>query len=111
MSEERSPIVNGPGNLLLPLALVVVTVLVWAGFQTYQLVRDRQALEALRAGQESKVEGAAKVRARFDAIARKTADLAAQGNSGAKLIMEELRKSGVPLPPGASAPAVPAPGK
>ena len=111
MPEEGPPVVNGRANLLLPLALVVVTVFVWAGFQTYQLVRDRQALQALRAGQESKIEGAAKVRARFDTLTRKTAELAAQGNPGAKLIVEELRKSGVTIPASPSAPAPPPPGK
>jgi hypothetical protein len=111
MPEERPPFTTGPANLLLPLALVVITLFVWAGFQTYQLVRDRQALHALRAGQESKIQSAAKVRVRFDTITRKTAELAAQGNAGAKLIVEELRKSGVTFPPGPSAPAPAPPGK
>jgi hypothetical protein len=111
MPEERPPFMNGPANLLLPLALVVITLFVWAGFQTFQFVRDRQALRTLRAGQETNIQSATKVRARLDTITRKTAELAAQGNAGAKLIVEELRKTGVTLPLSPSAPAPAPPGK
>ena len=111
MPEERPPFTTGPANLFLPLALVVITLFVWAGFQTFQLARDREALHTVRAGQESKIQSATKVRAQLDTLTRKTAELAAQGNAGAKLIVEELRKSGVTFPPSASAPAPAPPGK
>jgi hypothetical protein len=85
--------------------MVVLALFVWAGFQTFQLIRERGALRGLRAGQEPTIQEATKVRTQLDSIARRTAELAAQGNASAKMIVEELRKRGVTIDP--NAPTVP----
>ena len=94
-------------SLFLPLAIVVVTLFVWAGFQTVQLVRERTALHTLKANQEPTIQEAAKVRAQLDSIAGRMAVLASQGNAGARVIVEELRRRGITV--NVPAPAAPAP--
>src|SRR5450755_1569688 len=78
--------------LLLALALVV-----WLGFQTYQLVSERQQLKLLRVGQDANLDAANKVRGSLDAVATSTAKLASEGNANARVIVEELRKRGITI--------------
>ena len=84
------------------MTLVTVAVLAWFAFQTFHLLKERGTLHALKAGQETTVAQAEKVRAQTDSIARKTLELAQQGNPGAALIVEELAKRGVTINPTAS---------
>ena len=96
----------------LAVTLVTVAVAAWFAFQTYQLVRERNSLQEIKAAQEPTIEQAQKLRAQLDSISKKTLELAQQGNSGAALIVEQLAKRGVtinPKPP--TAPATPAPPK
>ena len=98
--ERRSP--------WLAVALVTVAIVAWFAFQTYQLVRERSALESVKAAQEPTIAQAQKLRAQLDAISTKTLELAQQGNPGAALIVEQLARRGVtikPNPPGPPAPA------
>jgi len=81
-----------PPSLMLPVALAVVALFLWTGFQAVYLVRERGALHAARANLETPYQESVKLRAQIESIARKTADLAAQGNQGAQTIVEELRK-------------------
>ena len=108
MPEEPQPAQGPAPSLLLPVALALLAFFLWTGFQTIEFVRERGVLKTLRAGQEPTLQEANKVRAQLDSIARKTAELAAQGNAGAKTIVEELRKNGVTINPNAPAPAAPA---
>lgn len=82
-------------GLLLPVALVVLASVVWTGFQTIQLVRERETLRTIRTNQETPVQEATKLRTQLDAIARGTAELANQGNPNAKTIISELQKRGI----------------
>lgn len=98
--ERRSP--------WLAVTLVTVAIVAWFAFQTYQLVRERSALESLKVAQEPTIAQAQKLRAQLDAISTKTLELAQQGNPGAALIVEQLARRGVtikPNPSGAEAPA------
>ena len=100
-----------PPSILIPVGLLAATFFVWAAFQTVQLVRERGALQGVRANQEAPIQEAAKVRAQLDSIARRTAELATQGNPQAKTIVEELRKRGVTINPTPPAPAPQTPGR
>lgn len=98
--ERRSP--------WLAVTLVTVAIVAWFAFQTYHLVRERSALESVKAAQEPTIAQAQKLRAQLDAISSKTLELAQQGNPGAALIVEQLARRGVtikPNPPGSAAPA------
>jgi len=108
ITAERSP------DPWLALVLLVVTVVAWLGFQTVQLSKERGDLQAVRAAQEPMMQQAQKIRAQLDSIARKTLDLAQQGNPGAALIVEELARRGVTIsqgPPTTPAGPAPAPSK
>jgi hypothetical protein len=83
----------------LTLALVVVSWSAWVVFQTTQLVSERTNLERLKVGQESAFQQSVKTRAEIDSIANDLARLAAQGNSGAQLIVTELQKRGIRIDP------------
>jgi hypothetical protein len=89
------------GSLFVPLLLVVVTLVVWSGFQTVQLIRERANLRTLKANQEAPVQESLKLRAQLDSIAKRTAELAAQGNAGATTIVEALAKRGITINPNA----------
>jgi hypothetical protein len=96
-------------GLAMPLCLVVLAFVVWTGFQTTQLLRERGTLQAIRASQEAPVQEAAKLRAQLDSIARGTQELANQGNQNAKTIVAELQKRGITINiPAPAAPAAPA---
>jgi hypothetical protein len=93
-------------SAFLPLLLVTLALASWMGFQTFQLTRERGDLARLRAAQETPLQQSTRVRAQVDSLARKTAELAAQGNAGAQTIVQELARRGVTIDP--SAPAAPA---
>jgi hypothetical protein len=90
-------------GLVIPVCLVLVAFVVWTGFQTSQLMRERVTLKAILTSQEAPVQEAAKLRAQLDSIARGTQELANQGNQNAKTIVVELQKRGItinlPTPP------------
>ena len=98
--ERRSP--------WLAVTLVTVAMVAWFAFQTYQLVRERSALESVKAAQEPTIAQAQKLRAQLDTISQKTLELAQQGNPGAALIVEQLARRGVTIKPNPTGP--PAPG-
>ena len=81
------------------LTLVVIAVLAWFAFQTVQLVRERSSLHAARASQDATLAQAEKPRTQLDSIAKKTLELAQQGNANAALIVQELAKRGVTINP------------
>ena len=86
-------------SVRLTLALVVVSWSAWVVFQTTQLVSERTNLERLKVGQDSAFQQSVKTRAEIDSIANDIARLAAQGNSGAQLIVTELQKRGIRIDP------------
>jgi len=94
------------GGLAVPVCLVVVAFVLWTGFQTSQLMRERGTLKAILASQEAPVQEAAKLRTQLDSIARGTQELANQGNQNAKTIVAELQKRGITI--NIPAPAAPA---
>ncbi len=81
----------------LPLILTIVSLLVWFGFQTMQLVIERSDLSRLKGNLEAAMQESQKVRAQLEALVTKTAALANQGNASAKTVVEELEKRGIPI--------------
>jgi len=81
----------------LPLILTIVSLLVWFGFQTAQLVLERSHLGLLKGSLEAPLQESQKVRAQLETLITKTAELANQGNASAKTVIEELEKRGIPI--------------
>ena len=91
MTVSRSPAV--------PLGILAVAMLVWAASIAWNLVSEQSRLEQARASQETLVQNSQKLRASLEVLASETAKLAAQGNPGARLLIDELRKRGVTINP------------
>ncbi len=94
---ETRPIQPAGPGLLVPVALAVLTLFIWTGFQAIQLVRERETLIKIRSNQENPVQEATKLRAQLDSILRGTSELANQGNPNAKAIIAELQKRGITI--------------
>lgn len=90
-----------------PLLLLASSWLVWMGYHTWQLERDRQSLASLRTQLEQPFARSGQLRQALDTLAADTKRLADAGNPGARLVIEELKRRGVTIDPsagGASAP-------
>jgi hypothetical protein len=87
------------GHLWLPVVLVVVSLFVLMAFQTGQAIHERGALADLRRSQEPTVQEATKLRQQLEALAGRTAQLAAEGNEGAKTVVNQMKRQGVTLSP------------
>jgi hypothetical protein len=87
------------GGLRVPVILVVVSLFVFMGFETAQSVHDRSALSEQRRAQESAMQEAIKLRQQLETLASKTAQLAGEGNEGAKAVVDEMKRQGVTLGP------------
>jgi hypothetical protein len=91
-------------GFFLPMLLVMITLVVWFGFQTYQLAIERGNLKTLQANQDVMFNNAQKMRAQLDAIAAGTARLAQQGNVNAAQVVNALRAKGITINPNATPP-------
>jgi hypothetical protein len=89
--------------MFLPLLLLVAWLL-WSGFQTLQLLRERTNLSTLYANQEPTIQTAQQMRQQLDAIAAGTRRLADAGNPQARAVVQELARRGVQINPGQSGP-------
>ena len=81
----------------LPLILAIVSLFVLLVFQTFEAVRDHGSLTQLRSGQESTLQEAIKVRQQLESLAGKTAQLALDGDAGAKNVVADMKRQGVTL--------------
>jgi hypothetical protein len=87
----------------IPLTILAVALFLMVGFQTIQLIRERDNLAEARGTQQPAVQQALKMRQQLEALAGKTAQLAAEGDAGARAIVEDLRRQGITVkPPGAN---------
>ena len=82
-----------------PVILVVVGLFVLMVFETGQAVHDRGGLSDLRHSQEPTVQEAIKLRQQLDSLAGKTAQLAADGDEGAKIVVDQMKRQGISLNP------------
>ena len=80
------------------LVLVVISSFLMVVFRSIELVEERWSLAELRQLQDTPVREAQKLRRQFDALGVGLAELAAAGDSGAKAVIDEMRRQGVQLP-------------
>jgi hypothetical protein len=85
------------GDLWVPVILAVVSLFVLMAFETGQAIHDRGALADLRRSQEPTVQEATKLRQQLETLAGRTAQLAAEGNEGAKTVVDQMKRQGVTL--------------
>ena len=97
-SEDRRPVEKTDSHVAIIITLAAL--LLWFGFQSVQLWRERGNLSAVKASQESAIHESEKIRVQFQGLVTKTSELANQGHVGAKLIIEELQKRGIGISPG-----------
>jgi hypothetical protein len=83
--------------LRLPLALTMLALLIWFGFQTVDLALERGNLTSLKSNYDPAAQEAEKIRAQLETLITKTAELAGKGNPSAKTAFEELQKRGIPV--------------
>jgi hypothetical protein len=81
-----------------PTALLTAALLICMVVQLAAAIGDRQRLNAVRAGQETALQDAMRIRARLDGIASDTAKLATDGDPAARVIRDDLRRIGIQLP-------------
>jgi hypothetical protein len=78
-----------------PVSLIVVSFFVLLAFETGYAIHDRQALAQQRQSQEPVVQEAAKLRQQLETLASKTGQLAAEGDEGAKAVVEQMKRQGI----------------
>lgn len=78
-----------------PVILVVVAFFTLIAFETGYAIHDRQALADQRRSQEPVVQEALRLRQQLEALASKTAQLAADGDEGAKTVVEQMKRQGI----------------
>ena len=92
--QERDQVIGG---VWLPVILVVLSLFVLMAFETAQAIHDRGALADLRRLQEPTVQEGIKLRQQLESLANKTAQLAGEGNDGAKAVVDQMKGQGVTL--------------
>ena len=95
--EELVPERSGASSMAL--TVTIVCLVLWFGFQAVQLVKDRGNLGLVKANQESALQESEKVQVQFKTLMGKIAQLANEGHAGARMVMDELQKTGVGFPP------------
>lgn len=87
------------GGWWLPIVLIVVSFFVLLAFETGYAIRDREALADQRRAQEPIVQEAVKLRQQLETLAGKTAQLAEEGDDGAKTVVDQMKRQGITLGP------------
>jgi hypothetical protein len=87
------------GGWWLPVIIVVVSFFVLMAFETGHAIRDRGALSDLRRSQEPTVQESIRLRQQLETLAAKTAQFAADGDEGAKSVVDQMKRQGVTLTP------------
>jgi Na+-translocating ferredoxin:NAD+ oxidoreductase RnfD subunit len=82
-----------------PLLIGLLTLTLWFGFQTTQLLKERESLATLRTNQTTIYGNAQKMRAQLDAIAAEVAKLAQAGNPNATQLVNALKAKGITIDP------------
>ena len=92
---SRTDLNGGMGGWWPPVSLIVVSFFVLLAFETGYAIHDRQALAQQRQSQEPVVQEAAKLRQQLETLASKTGQLAAEGDEGAKAVVEQMKRQGI----------------
>lgn len=86
-------------TVFVPLTLFMSAWLLWNGFQSVQLLRERSNLQALYANQEQTMQTAQQMRQQLDALAAGTKRLADAGHPHAAEVVQELARRGIQINP------------
>ena len=82
-------------QLLVPLAIISLTMTLLFAFQMTQITRDREALEKTLQQQEEPLAQSQKLNSQFGGLVVGTRQLAQEGNPSAKNLVEQLKQIGV----------------
>jgi hypothetical protein len=88
-----------PWRWTLPIVLVVLSFFVLMAFETGYAIHDREGLADQLRLQEPAVQEAMKLRHTLEVLAGKTAQLAADGDEGARTIVDQMKREGIALSP------------
>jgi hypothetical protein len=83
----------------LPLDIAILAFLVLMTFETGYAIHDRSTLAEQRRSQEPTVQEGIKLRRQLETLAGKTAQLAADGDEGAKSVVDQMKRQGITLSP------------
>ena len=84
-------------SAFIPILITLIAVIGWFGFQTYQLLQERENLSVLAFNQDSMHKTAQKLRAQLDGLASGTSKLAQKGNANAQQIVSALAQRGITI--------------
>ena len=99
MSEPIFPRAEAGGELATAIGLLIVAMLVLAGFLLYQAIDDHRLLLKTLANQEQPLQQARQIKAQLGALSSGATKLAEQGDATAKQVIDELRKQGIHIEP------------
>ena len=85
-------------SAFVPVLVLALVMLGWFVFQAIQMRAERAQMRDVMITQEKQMQESKKLRDSFNALIRGTAQLAEAGNPGARLIVDDLKKHGVPIP-------------
>lgn len=80
---------------LLSQFIIVLSLVIWFGFQVYQGFKAKDAYEKSIANQEQALQNANKIRKSLSSLAIATKQLASQGNASAATVVSNLAARGV----------------
>lgn len=96
---EAEAVAEQTGRSSIALTIALVSLILWFGFQAFQFVKERSDLRLLKGNQEMAMQESEKILAQFQTLVTQIAGLAKQGHAGAKMVMDELQKTGVRVAP------------
>jgi hypothetical protein len=99
MMTRGGPVAPAPAGWWLPVVIVVLSFFVLMAFETGYAIHDRDGLAEQKRLQEPTVQEAINLRRKLEGLASKTAQLAADGDVGAKAIVDEMKRQGITLSP------------
>src|ERR1700756_188794 len=88
-----------PGVWWLLFVIFAVSFFVLMAFETGYAIHDRDGLAEQQRLQEPTVQEAINLRRKIEGLASRTAQLAADGDVGAKAIVDEMKRQGITLTP------------
>ena len=94
-------------SAFVPLLLMGLALLGWSVFQSVALEKNDRQLRKVLAVEQPQIERAEKLRDSLSQLASDTQVLANQGDAGAELIVNQLKKRGITINPNAPPPAPP----
>jgi hypothetical protein len=85
------------GGWWLPVVIFAVSFFLLMAFETGYAIHDRDGLAEQQRLQEPTLQEAIKLRQKLEGLAGKTAQLAADGDEGAKAVVDEMKRQGIAL--------------